>query len=557
MLKELRIKNLAIIDDLVVHFEEGLNVITGETGAGKSIIVDALGLALGARAQAELIRSDEKQAIVQAYFEIRNPEDYPTFSALGIDMSEGLLLRRTLSSAGKSKAFINDVMVTLQTLSEVGKLLVDIHSQHEHQSLLSAKKQMLLLDSYGKLERERREMEQLFEEVERLGTEYSKLRERTQERAQRLDLLRFQINEIDEAGLVAGEKTSLEQEKKILSNITRLNGLADAAYSALHESDASTAEGLSRALANLREMCTIDKKMAEILESVASAKALIDDASFSLRDYREKQEFDPGRLETVENRLDLIRRLERKYGDGIETVLGYRISAEGELKDLESADDRLSDLEERLKVRRRELLSAAERLSGKRKMAAGEIEKSVTAILKELAFASAEFSINLSREAGPDGLARISSTGLDRIEFLFSANAGEPLKPLAKIVSGGELSRVMLGLKNVLADADDVPVLIFDEVDAGIGGATAEKVGRKLNAVSRTHQLICITHLPQIASLGDFHLKIEKKEENKRMHVDIKELYGKERREEIARMLSGKITEISAKHAGELLGRAD
>lgn len=555
MLRELRIRNLAIIDDLVVRFERGLNVLTGETGAGKSIIVDALGLALGDRAQSDLIKSGEKEAVVQAYFEL---EDYGQLPDIGVEISEGLVLRRVISSGGKSKAYVNDMMVTLQTLSEVGKSLVDIHSQHEHQSLLATEKQLTLLDSYGKLQSEREKLSVLFHEVKALKDDCSGLRERGKERAHRLDLLRFQINEIDAATLKQGEKSALEEERKIQANVTRLNNLAETAYSLLYGSEGSADERLSRAVAQLKEMHPIDSSIGEPLEMLESAKALIEDASFALRGYRDKYDFEPGRLEIIEDRLELIGRLEKKYGDGVEAVMSYRDAAEEELKGLESADDRLAFLEEELRTKEQELFNAAAKLSEKRKKTAREIERRIIHTLSELAFAKAEFRIDMAQErAGDDGRYRVNSSGMDRIEFQFSANPGEPLRSLAKIISGGELSRVMLALKSILADVDSVPVLIFDEVDAGIGGRTAESVGRKLDMISATHQLICITHLPQIASFGDVHLKIEKEEKNNKVHVEIKELYGKERQDEIARMLSGKITEISLKHAGELLERSE
>lgn len=555
MLRELRIKNLAIIDDLVVRFEKGLNVLTGETGAGKSVIVDALGLALGDRAQSDLIKSGEKEAVVQAYFE---REEYGQLPDIGVDMSEGLVLRRVVSSGGKSKAYVNDMMVTLQTLAEVGKSLVDIHSQHEHQSLLSPEKQLTLLDSYGKLQSDREKVSSLFHGVKALKDECAGLREKAEERVHRLDLLRFQINEISAASPKQGEKGTLEEERKILANITKLSSLAETAYSLLYGSEGSAEERLSLAVAQLREMHPIDNSIGETLEMLESAKALIEDASSTLRGYGDKYDFEPGRLEIIEDRLELIGRLEKKYGGGVEAIMNYRDAAEEELRTLESADDRLVSLEEELRTKERELLNAAAALSEKRRKTAREIEGRINGTLNELAFAKAAFRIDITREqAGDEGRYRVNSNGMDRIEFQFSANPGEPLKSLAKIISGGELSRVMLALKSILADVDSVPVLIFDEVDAGIGGRTAESVGRKLDAISDRHQLICITHLPQIASFGDVHLKIEKKEKNNRVHVEIKELYGKERQDEIARMLSGKITEISLKHAGELLERSE
>ncbi|OGW25681.1 MAG: DNA repair protein RecN [Nitrospirae bacterium GWC2_42_7] len=552
MLKELRIKNLAIIEDLTVRFEKGLNILSGETGAGKSIIVDALGLALGNRAQSDLLKTGEKEAVVQAYFEL---DDYSSLPDLGIDVSEGLVLRRMLSSNGKSRAYINDSMVTMQSLSEIGKSLVDIHSQHEHQSLLTVAKQRTLLDSYGKLQSDAEKVGSLFREMQTLKDEYSEVSEKIKERAHRLDLLKFQINEINVSSLTTNEKEELEEEKKILANQTKLNELTNTAYALLYEAEGSCSERLSSVISQLREILSIDSSIEDTLKLLESAKPLIDDASINMRGYRERYDFEPGRLETVEDRLELIKRLERKYGSGIETILKYRDDAEEEMKGLEMSDEKLISVEKELALKKTALQEAALSLSEKRKKTARKIESLIKENLRELAMANAEFRIDVKQEAGVDEGYLVSLHGIDRIEFLFSANPGEPLKPLSKIISGGELSRVMLALKSILAEVDNIPVLIFDEVDAGIGGKTAGSVGKKLDLISKKHQLLCITHLPQIAKYGGYHLKIEKKNKNNKTFVDVKELSGKERQDEIARMLSGDLTEASLKHAEELLER--
>ena len=546
MLRELRIKNLAIIDDLRVGFEDGLNVLTGETGAGKSIIVDSLSLALGSRAQSDLIRSGEKEAVVQAYFELEGLNELPD---IGIAISNGLILRRSISATGKSRAYINDTMVSLQSLAEIGKSLVDIHGQHEHQSLLSVDKHRLFIDSYGKLQEDRGKVELLYKEVQTLKIEEDDLKQKVKDRAHRLDLLRFQINEIDTAFLKVGEKENLIEEKTILSNLSRLNELTDTAYSMIYGSENSCVERLSSIIAKVREMSSIDHSASDILNMLESALPAIEDAAISLRGYKDRYDFEPEKLAEIEERLELIKKLEKKYGEGIETVFRYRIEAEKELKGLEFTDERLDSIEAELKVKEDMLLSAALSLTGKRKKIAKKIEELVKNELRELAFSKADFEIDIKQEA-------ISPYGLDKVEFLFSANPGEPPKPLVKTASGGELSRVMLALKSILADFDSIPVLIFDEVDAGIGGKTAEGVGKKLKAISNKHQVLCTTHLPQIASMGDFHLKIEKGQRDGRVYVEVRELKGRERLDEIARMLSGKITEVSLKHAKELIESA-
>ncbi len=552
MLKELRIKNLAIIGDLSVGFGNGLNVLTGETGAGKSIIVDALGLALGDRAQTDMIRSGEKEASVQAYFEI---DDAVSLPDIGIDISEDIVLRRTLSASGKSRAFINDTMITLHTLSEIGKSLVDIHSQHEHQSLLKTEKQRAMLDSYGRLQNELGAVGSLHQEMLDLRNEFDDLATRGKERAHRADLLRFQVNEIDTASLKTGEKENLEEERKILSNLSRLNELIEKAYSLLYSSDNSCTEQLSSVLSALREMHAIDTGVEETLRMVESAMPLVNDAAIALRGYREKYNIDPDRLEIVDDRLELLRKLGKKYGVDIKEIISYRDKAAEELNVIESSDEKLATIETALRQKQDALLQAAKLLSEKRSKNAGKIEALIIANLKDLAFGAPSFKIDLCQEKDHDNKYIINSHGMDRVEFLFSANPGEPLKPLSRIISGGELSRVMLALKSILAEVDSLPVLIFDEVDAGIGGRTAESVGKKLRAIAEKHQLLCITHLPQIASLGDFHLKVEKKDKDKRVTVDVREIEGKERLDEISRMLSGTSTETSLKHAKELLAR--
>ena len=552
MLKELRIRNLAIIDDLSVRFDKGLNVLTGETGAGKSIIVDALGLAIGERAQSDLIRSGGTEASVQAYFEL---EDYTALPDIGIATADGLTLRRVLSSGGKSRAYVNDTMVTLQTLSAIGGALVDVLSQHEHQSLLAADKQRSLVDSFGKLQPDREAVEKLFRETDLLKNKCVELREKERERAHRLDLLRFQIQEIDAASLREGEKETLEDEKRILANLTKLTELTGVSYSLLYESDGSCSEKLSKVISHLRDISAIDNSMEETLQLLESAMPLIEDASLALGRYRDRFDFEPGRLEAVEDRLELIRKLEKKYGEDIAAILSYRDAAQKETEGIESADETLAALEADLGAKRDALMQAALELSEKRTKAAKKIGKLISAVLTDLAFGSAEFRIDIKKETDEEGKYKIGATGLNSVTFLFSANPGEPLKPLSRIISGGELSRVMLSLKTILADLDNTPVLIFDEVDAGIGGKTAESVGKRLGVISGRHQLLCITHLPQIASMADFHLRIEKIEKDGKVSVEVKELSGRERQDEIARMLSGTVTEISRRHAGELLER--
>ena len=388
MLKELRIKNLAIIDDLIVRFKDGLNVLTGETGAGKSIIVDSLGLCLGSRAQSDILRAGEHEALVQAYFENRG---IPELTFKGIDVSDDFILRRSISATGKSRAFINDTMVNLHTLAEFAKSLVDIHGQHEHQSLLSIEKHRFFLDSYGKLLDYRGNVESLYREAHHLKREVAALQERVKDRAQRLDFLRFQIQEIESADLKEGEKENLMREKTILSNLGRLNELTETAYAMIYASDKSCMEQLSSIIAKVKEMTSIDNTKADTLNSLESAFPLIEDAALSLRGYKDSYDFDPAKLTAVDDRLELIKRLETKYGKGIDTIMRYRDNAEAECRNLESTDERLDFLTADLAGKEAMLQEAAQTLSGKRKESAHTIEKLVTQELRELALSDAEY----------------------------------------------------------------------------------------------------------------------------------------------------------------------
>jgi len=543
MLKELRIKNLAIIDDLQVRFDKGFNVLTGETGAGKSIIVDSLNLALGSRAHSDLIRTGEKEAVVQAYFEVEDVHQLPD---IGFDISDVLILRRSVSSAGKSRSYINDMMVSLQSLAQIGRSLVDIHGQHEHQSLLSIDKHRDFLDAFGKLQEDRERVGSLYKKVDTLKREADDLKQKMKERAYRIDLLKFQISEIDAASVKLGEREELTEKKIILSNISRLNDLAEEAYAIIYGSEGSCIEKLSSIISKVKEMSSIDHNVSDILSILESAYPLIEDAAISLRGLKEKYDTGTESLDDVMDRLELIKKLEKKYGDGMKNIVRFRDEAEKELTGLEFIDERLDTLEDDLKQKEELLFASAESLSEKRKKTAKKMEKHIRNELNDLAFSNAEFVIDIGQEA-------VSPHGIDRVEFLFSANPGESPKPLIKVASGGELSRVMLALKSILADFDSIPVLIFDEVDAGIGGKTAESVGKKLKVISNRHQVLCTTHLPQIASLGDVHLKIEKTPRDGKVYVEARELRRNERLNEIARMLSGKITEVSLRHARELI----
>jgi DNA repair protein RecN (Recombination protein N) len=563
MLKELSIKNFAIIDQLRVEFGPGLNVFTGETGAGKSIVVDALNLALGERASADLIRTGSLEAIVEAAFELNGTDSRVVASILsgqGIEMDPGedLIVRRVISSAGKNKVYINGSLANLTTLAEVGSRLADIHGQHEHQSLLSLERQLEMLDSFGGLMRERENVAVEYAALQELRKQLAALESGEREKAQREDLLRYQVNEIEAARLKEGEDEGLAAEQKVLANSEKLAGLAKAADEALYSAESAVLSGLKRAITPLREIAAIDSRLTPVLELLESGRAQIDEAAREVSSYSERVEFDPQRLEEIGDRLDLIQKLKRKYGSTIPEIIAFGQKAAGDLKKIERSGEEMERLREEIGVVRSTLTRAAQDLTKKRKSAAAELEKKVEAELGHLGMKKTKFIAKITQEPGDDTLdgLKVGPRGADRVEFLISPNPGEEPKPLAKTASGGELSRIMLALKTILVAGDSIPTLVFDEVDAGIGGAVAEEVGKKLKRVAEKRQVFCITHLPQIASLAASHYGVAKSVKKDRTTTEVRLLDKKERVDEIARMLGGKtITEATIQHAGEMIER--
>jgi len=562
MLRELHIRNFSIIDDISIEFEKGFNVITGETGAGKSIIIDALSLSLGERASGDIIRRGAKEAVIEAFIDISPEQLHPSTRKFlednGIDFDDGLILKRIISSHGKNRAYINGSISNLQSLAEISKNIVDIHGQYEHQSLLSPEKQLDMLDAYGKLFRERQEAESVYELMIATRNQILDLTGKEKERAQRLDMLRFQVTEIDAAELKPGEDEELEKEAKILGSAVRLAELSNNAYEQLYSSESACITNLSQILKDIKDISDIDTRASDAFKSAENSLPLLEETAYFLRDYKDSLDFDPDRLEQVQTQLELIKNLKRKYGNSIQEILDYRENAVNELDDLEYSEDKIESLMTELTELKTRLTKKAHALSKKRKLNAKKIEAEVISCLSELSMPNTKFSIQITFEKGDDttdGL-RVSHSGIDNIEFLISPNPGEDLKPLQKIISGGELSRVMLALKGILAGGDNIPILIFDEIDAGIGGKTADNVARKLKDLSSSHQLICITHLPQIASPANRHLKIAKNIKKDRTFTEIRFIEKDERAAEVARMLGGNISDVSIKHAKEILKRA-
>jgi DNA repair protein RecN (Recombination protein N) len=566
MLRLLEISQFALIESLRIEFETGLNLLTGETGSGKSIIVDALGLLLGEKGYSEMIRTGFDRSTVTGVFEL---EDSGTlseaFETSGLDLvDDELVIRRELVQNGKGRAFINNQVIPVSFLREIAPYLVDIHGQNEQQTLYSSESQLQFVDASaeasGLLEDVSRLYEQLAQNLHRIhGLETSE-----QARLRTIDLLSFQVAEIEKAQLKSDdEDLRLEQEQKLLANAGKLHQLSSQAYVELYEAEASAGTALKHASRLLEELKRTDSRCESLWEQLQSARISVDDVSLSLREYASNVEVNPQRLEWIENRMAEIGRLKKKYGTTIGEITAFCQKSKLELEDLQAADVTLETLKRERVHLKQEYLKKATELSERRKASAGEIEKKVERELAQLAMAKTRFQIAFSRiEETQDSKEGDNDfpggrRGIDKLEFLLSPNPGEDLKPLVKIASGGEISRIMLALKTVKNTDGLSKTLVFDEVDAGIGGQTADVVGQKLKKLAHRNQILCVTHLPQIASYADNHYSIEKRVENQRTLIRVVHLNQDKRVQEIARMISGeRMTESVLKHAAELLKSA-
>lgn len=553
MLLELIVENYAVVEQSRIRFQEGLNVLTGETGSGKSIVVGSLGLLLGARASADMIRGGEARARVSGIFSIAaRPEVTAILVEAGIDETgDGeLIVEREIMANGKSRAFVANRPVTTSFLRQLAPALGDIHGQNEQQSLFNTQAQRDLLDSYAKTEELRGEAGRLFSEWRKLGERIEELNRDDQDKLRLLDLWSFQRKEIDNVQPKLGEDTELEAERKILQNVTRLQESAAAAFTLLYESPESATTQLRQALKRMDELMRIDESVAETAASMKQASVLMDDAAYGLRDYVGRLEGDPARLEDVESRLAALDRLKRKYGHTLEEILAFRDDVAKRIDEVENSAERRTALEKKRSEVGQEYEKRAADLTRLRTSAAAKLSKQVESELKSLAMAGTRFQIALSA-------CEWSATGTDQIEFLVSPNRGEELKQLEKIASGGELSRIALALKTAVGDADSnrgVITLVFDEVDAGVGGAAAAAVGKRLKALSRKNQVICVTHLAQIAGFADHQYAVSKREKKGRIATQIEELGREERAREIGRMLSGEhITSEALRQAEQLI----
>ena len=550
MLTELSIRNLAIINRLQVSFGPGFNVLTGETGAGKSIIIDAVSLLLGDRARPELIRTGEEEATVEALFDLsERPEVRSELAEAGFEGEGDLLVKRVVSRSGKNRVYLNGSLAKLGQLQPFTAQLLTIYGQHEHQSLQRTETHLALLDRFAGLEEDLEAYRFFFQEVRELGERLQRLDEAERERQQRLDLLSFQSREIAAARLVAGEDEKLAAERLLLQNAERLSAATGGGYDVLYGDEDAVCGRLAAVAGSLEALSDIDPALGPLAETLRSSQYAIEDAAAQLRAAAERTAFEAGRQEEVEGRLALLTTLKRKYAPTIEGILSRQEAIDRELSELSDVAATREALQKKLSGARERLQTAGEAISRRREEAAKELGEAMERELGDLAMEKARFEVQLFPldQPGP--------RGLERGEFYISPNPGEEPRPLAWIASGGELSRVMLALKRAAPEGDRVPTLIFDEVDAGIGGVAATAVGEKLRAVAQGLQVLCITHLPQVAAFADRHYRVEKREEGGRTFTALVPLEGEERVLEMARMLGGaQVTDRTLEHARELIG---
>ena len=565
MLCDLHIKDFAIIDSLQLSFQQGLNILSGETGAGKSIIVGALNLLLGGRASADLIRTAKDEAVVEAVFDLaacREAQEYlRAWDIAAAD--EQVIIRRIIAKSGKNKIVIGDRLATMQMLSQLGGCLIDISGQFSQQLLLQAENHLDILDSYGGLMTPRETYQSLHAVFNNKSAELSRLIDHDRNKEQHRELLSFQYDELEKAQLCPGEEEDLLKERKILANAEKLHEKTYGVYASMYEADDSLLGALKKAAGVLDEAAAIDSELSGYKEEMQSAVIRLDDLVLSLRAYAEKIPIDNRRLEYVENRLSEMQRLKKKYGKSIDELVAFKQEIQDELRNLEGASKRIEELQKELAAEAKNLWQLAEELSEKRDKAAKRLKKSIEDELATIGMKKTSFVTRFQHAARPaaddpaHGLGELHARGMDKGEFYIAPNVGEEPRPLSRIASGGELSRIVLAIKKILARNYRVATLLFDEVDAGIGGAVAEAVGEKRHEIAKTHQVLCITHLPQIACFGNAHFSVRKNVQAGRTVTTVNLLDSRERVEEITRMLGGKqVTEKTRAHAIEMLQSA-
>lgn len=563
MLQQLEIHNIALIDRVSIELGKGLNILTGETGAGKSIIIDSINAILGERLSRDLIRTGREKASVQAIFHATGKPIEQFLANMGIEPEDDgtLIVSRDFTLSGKNICRINGSMVTVSTLKELGELLIDIHGQHDNQSLLRTESHVELLDSFAgeELQKVKQNYHELLEKQRSLKSKLKNFSGDRKDRERKIDLLKYQIDEIRKAKLKPAEEEELNRQRMVMSSSEKVLTALSKAYGCLFSGDDISGSAMDRINASVSELSSIariDEKYQAISKRLEDLSYQLEDITEDIRRERDGVEYNPDLLEEIEERLDLIFRLKKKYGSSIPEVLEYCKSIEKELEEIHKSEEIVEAILGELGSISQEMLKLAKQIHELRKSAADVLESKIGQELDELEMKRAQFKVSLDFDDTLDsnGERKFTVQGLDRIEFLISPNAGEPLKPLAKIASGGEMSRVMLAIKTILANVDQVPTLIFDEIDTGISGRAAQKVGEKLAFISAGHQVICVTHLAQIACMADSHFLIEKVSENESTSTHVSKMTGKEIHNEVARIIGGtNISGITLKHAEEMI----
>ena len=551
MLQELSIKDFAIIDEIQISFQPKMTVLTGETGAGKSIIIDALGLLAGGRGSTEFIRKGEKKAVIQGLFTLpREANTYNILEEYGIDSEDGqIILQRDLYRGGRNICRINGMMVNLATLRKVGETLIDIHGQNEHQELMKPENHIDLLDEYDKKTSELRNQYQVvYQNYRKLKSSMEKKEADEKAWAQRLDMLNFQVKEIGEAGLKINEEDELVEEKNKLDNFQAIHDALELSYQILSGEKIDVVGNLGNAMNELSDVSDLSENLQEINTKISDAFYSLEDVARDISDELDSMEWNGERLNEIEERLELIHQLKRKYGDTIEDILHYHSRIVKELRELENAEQNSEKQERQLSEALEKVKELAIKLSKQRKKSAKKLEKMIHKQLSALYMDKAVFEVKFLNNS------KLYSKGIDKVEFYIQTNPGEEMGPLAKIASGGELSRIMLALKTIFSQKMGVTSIIFDEVDTGVSGRVAQAIAEKISQISNNSQVLCITHLPQVAAIADNHYYISKSVNDGRTETSLEELDEKQKIREIARMLSGsEITELTLKHAEELI----
>ena len=545
MLKSLSLKNFAIVEALSIKTSDGLNVFTGETGAGKSVLIEALGFALGERSYPEMLRTGARRAEVEAVFEFTPAQA----KKLGLPQ-ERLTLRRELDASGKTRALINGAPTQVAALAELGDRLVDFHGQHEHQAILKKQNQLELLDAYGGHDKDRAAVSSLYKEKAALNSRLEALKMSVQDRQRMLELYNYQLQELRGVQLKAGEDAELDSILPRYKNMEKLRTLADSAYQLLYAGEHAACSKAGQAAKSLQDLSALDPSAVELSSLLEAGLPQLEEAARGLSSYRDGLGADPGKLDDLLSRQHKLDGIKRKYGGSIEAALEKAAELEKQVSELENSDGSIQELEKALLSAGKKLTAACEALHEKRSKCAAKMAREVQGEIKPLGFPDVRFSVSVEMAEGAE-----RETGSDDIEFLFSANPGSPLRPLRNIISGGEMSRVMLGIKTVFAQADHTPVLVFDEVDAGVGGVVGASVGEKLQQLAVGRQVLCVTHLAQVAARGRAHFTVSKQKAGEGVSVAINPLDGEARVQELARMMGGKTasTKAGLTHARELL----